>query len=105
MAACDLVTHTSTAPEPFGRVIVEAMLCERPVIAAAAGGAVELIENEQNGWLCPPGDTQKLAELITACYRQPEHTAVIAKRAKAQALQRFDVDTINQQIKQLLEKV
>lgn len=23
MAACDLVAHTSTAPEPFGRVIVK----------------------------------------------------------------------------------
>jgi glycosyltransferase involved in cell wall biosynthesis len=33
------------ALEPFGRVIVEAMLSEKPVIAAAAGGAVELIEH------------------------------------------------------------
>ena len=27
MHACDVVAHTSTAPEPFGRVIAEAMLC------------------------------------------------------------------------------
>lgn len=27
MTACNLVAHTSTSPEPFGRVIVEAMLC------------------------------------------------------------------------------
>jgi glycosyltransferase involved in cell wall biosynthesis len=51
MAACDLVTHTSTAPEPFGRVIVEAMLCGTPVIAAGAGGATELIEHGKTGWL------------------------------------------------------
>jgi glycosyltransferase involved in cell wall biosynthesis len=105
MAACDLVAHTSTAPEPFGRVIVEAMLCERPVIAAAAGGAVELVDPEQTGWLCPPGDPRKLAEIVTACYRQPEQTAAIARQARVQALQKFDVANVNQQIKQLLEKV
>jgi glycosyltransferase involved in cell wall biosynthesis len=105
MAACDLVTHTSTAPEPFGRVIVEAMLCQRPVIAAAAGGAVELVEHEQTGWLCPPGDSRTLAEIITACYRHPEWTATIAKQARARALKKFDVTNINLQIKQLLEKV
>ncbi len=40
MSACNLVAHTSTSPEPFGRVIVEAMLSGTPVVAAAAGGAV-----------------------------------------------------------------
>jgi glycosyltransferase involved in cell wall biosynthesis len=49
MGACDVVAHTSTAPEPFGRVIVEAMLCEKPVIAAAAGGAAELITHGETG--------------------------------------------------------
>ena len=38
MAACDVVVHASTAPEPFGRVIVEGMLAHRPVIATDAGG-------------------------------------------------------------------
>ena len=49
MSACDLIAHTSTSPEPFGRVIVEAMLCQRPVVATAAGGVVELIESGLRG--------------------------------------------------------
>ena len=63
MSACDLVTHTSTAPEPFGRVIVEAMLCDRPIIASAAGGAVELVEHSETGWLFSNSDSQELAAL------------------------------------------
>lgn len=102
MTACDLVAHTSTAPEPFGRVIVEAMLCGRPVIASEARGAVELVETGKTGWLVPPGNPQKLAEGITTCRNQPEYATTIAQKAQIQASQRFDLTIINQQVSQLL---
>ncbi len=105
MAACDLVVHTSTAPEPFGRVIVEAMLCGRPVIAAQAGGAMELIEQGKTGWLVPPGDPLQLAAAITTCRHQPELTATIAHQAQNLASQRFHLKSINQQLAQLLDRI
>jgi glycosyltransferase involved in cell wall biosynthesis len=105
MAACDLIAHTSIAPEPFGRVIVEAMLSEKPVVAADAGGAVELVEHGQTGWLTPPGDVLKLAEIINLCRDQPEKAIAIAKAAKRDAIQRFDLSIINQQITQLLDQI
>ncbi len=105
MSACDLIAHTSTSPEPFGRVIVEAMLCGRPVVATAAGGVVELVEPDVTGWLVPPSDPQQLAEVITNCCNQPEHAAAIAHQAKIQANQRFNLTNINQQIAQLLVQV
>lgn len=105
MSACDLVTHTSTVAEPFGRVIVEAMLCGTPVVATKAGGAIELVEPGQTGWLVEPGDVEGLATTINTCCQQPELSATIAQQAKLQASQRFDVATINQQINQLLSKV
>ncbi|MBR8838136.1 MAG: glycosyltransferase family 4 protein [Stigonema ocellatum SAG 48.90 = DSM 106950] len=104
MAACDLVAHTSTSPEPFGRVIVEAMLSARCVVAAKAGGAIELVEHGINGFLVTPGDPQELAQVMTTCLKEKENTAVIANHARATASQRFDVTNINQQIAQLLNK-
>ncbi|MEQ9620374.1 glycosyltransferase [Coleofasciculus chthonoplastes] len=104
MKACDLITHTSTAPEPFGRVIVEAMLCERPIVAAAAGGVIELIETEKTGWLFSPSDSQQLAQIITTCRNQPKQAAIMAQQAQIQASQRFNLNTINQQIAQLLDR-
>lgn len=103
MAACDLVAHTSTAPEPFGRVIVEAMLCGRPVVAAASGGAMELVEQGINGFLVTPGNSQELAQVIIKCLNEPENTAAIANNARITASERFDVTAINQQIDQLLK--
>lgn len=104
MAACDMIAHTSTAPEPFGRVIIEAMLCGKPVVAAQAGGAVELVEDHKTGWLVPPNDSLKLAVVITACDNHPEQAATIAHRAQIRAKQRFHLEETNQQIAQLLYK-
>jgi glycosyltransferase involved in cell wall biosynthesis len=104
MSACDLVAHTSISPEPFGRVIVEAMLCGTPVVAAASGGAIELVEHDINGFLATPGKPQELAQIITACLQEPEKTAAIANNARITASQRFDVTIINQQIAELLER-
>ncbi len=105
MTACDLVAHTSTAPEPFGRVIVEAMLSGRPVVAAQAGGAMELVDHDKTGWLCPPNDAKRLAEIIMNCRDQPQHANAIAQQAQQAASQRFHLDRINQQIAQLLDRV
>lgn len=105
MSACDLVVHTSTAPEPFGRVIVEAMLCGCPVVATEAGGAVELIEPSQTGWLVPPGDTEKLAFIINYCCTQPDLTAAVAAQANQAAIERFHVDAMAHQIQALLKTV
>lgn len=102
MAACDLVSHTSIAPEPFGRVIVEAMLCGTPVVAAAAGGAAELINHGQTGWLTPPANAKKLAEIIKICHSQPGPAQTMAQRAQTLANQRFNLEATNLKITQLL---
>ncbi len=104
MSMCDLVVHTSIAAEPFGRVIVEAMLCQKPVIATAAGGAVELIENGQTGWLTPPKDPLKLAEIINQCQKEPATAKAISQAGKISAKQRFNLSSIEQQIERLLSQ-
>ena len=102
MSMCDLIVHTSTAPEPFGRVIVEAMLCGKPVIASAAGGATELIQNNETGWLTPPGDTLELANAIERCIEQSELNMEVARAGKQSAIERFDLFKIERQIDDLL---
>ncbi|MBD2570806.1 glycosyltransferase [Anabaena lutea] len=105
MAMCDVVAHTSIAPEPFGRVIVEGMLCGKPVIAAKAGGAMELVKEGINGFLVTPGEALELAQVINTCVQEPERTANIANHARITASECFDVNMINQQIQKLLQSL
>ena len=59
--ACDIMVHASTSPEPFGRVILEAMALGKPVVATAAGGPAEVIDHGKDGLLIPPGDAEAMA--------------------------------------------
>ena len=79
------------------------MLCNTPIVAAAAGGVVELIEHGKTGWLSPPGDALKLSGIIQQCQSQPEQE--IAHQARQSASERFNLETTNQQIAQLLHQV
>lgn len=89
MAACDLIVHTSVAPEPFGRVIVEGMLAGRPVIAADAGGAREIVIGGETGLLVPPGDAAALAGAAAALLADPARAQAFASRGRARARTRF----------------
>lgn len=91
MQAVDLVIHGSISPEPFGRVIVEGMLAERPVIATAAGGVPEIIADGVNGVLVPPGDTKALSTAMATLLANPQRRRLIARRGREDALRRFSL--------------
>jgi glycosyltransferase involved in cell wall biosynthesis len=62
--ALDVVVHASTAAEPFGLVIAEAMACGRAVVASDAGGAREIGLPEQTYLVHRPGDAGDLARQL-----------------------------------------
>ncbi len=105
MQACDVIAHTSTSAEPFGRVIVEAMLSHRPVIATAAGGAVELICDRQTGWLVAPGNADALATAILDIQQieQVSELPSIVQAAYEEAIDQFSITNTNHKISLLLE--
>ncbi len=94
MALTNLVLHTSVAPEPFGRVVVEAMFAGRPVIATSGGGIPEIVEDGVNGVLVPPGDADALAKLVLELLRDPVRAAALASTGRERALKRFRLDTM-----------
>lgn len=104
MHSCDVITHTSIAPEPFGRVIVEAMLCGRPVIATQLGSALELANSGLPCRLVAPGNSLELATAIHRCQAKWEQVSAIAQQAQLQVSQRFHLDSTNHQIAQLLQR-
>jgi len=92
MHTVDVVAHTSTAPEPFGRVIVEGMLARTPVVATRAGGATEIVDDGVTGKLVPPGDVSALATAIRTMLKNTPATEEMVDHAYAMARSRFSVE-------------
>ncbi len=77
--------------EEFGITAVEAQAAGRPVIAAAAGGALETVLDGQTGRLVPPDDVDAFAAAITsidALDFDPARAVANAERFSVAAFQR-----------------
>jgi glycosyltransferase involved in cell wall biosynthesis len=85
-ASADLFCFPSTT-DTFGQVILEASASALPVVAAAAGGAVELVGDGETGLLVAPGDSAATAEAIRTLLRSPPRRAALGARARGFALE------------------
>jgi glycosyltransferase involved in cell wall biosynthesis len=96
--ALDIVVHSSTQPEPFGRTIVEAMACGKPVIVSEAGGARELFTPDHDAVGFPPGNISVLARRIKELVNDPSFRFHLAANARQSAVARFDRSRFGPQI-------
>jgi glycosyltransferase involved in cell wall biosynthesis len=78
--------------ETFGIVILEAMACEKAVVATTAGGIPEIIENGKNGVLVNPDDEIGLAETLVAILKDESLRAKLASAAYASVHARFGLE-------------
>lgn len=89
MRSLDVIVHASTAPEPFGMVIIEGMACGKPVIVSPTGGAGELFIEGEDALGHTPGDPADLARQIQRLANDPGLRFRLGAAARAVAEQRF----------------
>lgn len=94
MRAVDVVLHTAQAPEPFGRVILEGMLAARPVVAARAGGAVEIVREGVTGLLVPPGDVGAFVVAVGGLLADPARRVSLGRAGYERASRDFSLDAM-----------
>jgi glycosyltransferase involved in cell wall biosynthesis len=88
--AADVVVTPSTWPEPFGRVVIEAMACGAPVIASDIGGIPEILSGELSEFLVTPGDPEALVRRLEQVYAVD--STQLGQRFRAEAEARFGFD-------------
>jgi glycosyltransferase involved in cell wall biosynthesis len=85
LARMSVCVHASVVPEPFGQVIVEAMLSGVPVIATEGGGPSEIVTSGEDGLLYPAGDVGALAGALQTLREDPVLGALLATNARRRA--------------------
>jgi glycosyltransferase involved in cell wall biosynthesis len=74
------------------------MAAARPVVAAAAGGVLEIVRHRENGWLVKPGDVAGYVEAIETLRTAPQLAQRLADQASADVQVHFTLDRYLQQL-------
>jgi glycosyltransferase involved in cell wall biosynthesis len=84
--------HCSETPEPFGLVMAEAMMQERPVVAFRHGGAAEIVSDGETGRLVPPHDADALAQAVLEILADPALQRSMGTSGRLRAERCFSAD-------------
>jgi glycosyltransferase involved in cell wall biosynthesis len=100
-----IVLHTSIEPEPFGRVLIEAMSLSKPLIAANDGAIPEIIEHEKSGLTFTPGDHENLAELVIKLMQNKQFAESLGKEGYQRLLDNFHINVNVEKTQLLYDKI
>lgn len=91
--------------EGLGVVLIEAMSYARPVIASAAGGIVDIVQDGRNGFLVPPGDAPALAEAIGRMMDDPAAALELGLNGREDVEANFSWDVIADRLAEIYRRV
>ena len=102
---CDIVVVPSSWPEPFGRTLIEAMACAKPVISTRVGGITEVISHGENGLLVKPADPEDLANALKTLIDDEEMRIQMGKCGRKSVKEKYDLDIIAKNTIKIYERV
>jgi glycosyltransferase involved in cell wall biosynthesis len=110
LATCDAfvlpaVVDAKGDTEGLGVVLIEAMGYARPVIASAAGGIVDIVEDGRSGFLVPPGDAPALADAVARLMEDPARARALGLQGREDAAARFSWDAIADRLAEIYRGV
>ena len=68
----DIIVYPSSADEPYGLAMLEAMASGKPIVVTESGGMPEIIQNDVNGYVIPRRNHEALAEKIIWLLDNPD---------------------------------
>jgi len=85
MQSASVVAVPSIVPDCCPTVVLEAMAVGRPVVAAASGGIVDMVDDGVTGLLVPPGDPVALATALSAVVSDHDAATAMGRQALERA--------------------
>ena len=91
VSGLDLLVHASKTGEPFGQVVVEAMMVGKPVVATRGGGIPEIVLDGDTGLLVPMNDADSMARAIIEILDDPQRARKMGERGQKRAREHFSI--------------
>ncbi len=102
---CDVFVHPSLWHEPFGMILTEAMLCERPVVSTRTGGIPEIVAHQETGLLVEPNDPQALSDAIIELLEDERLRRAMGQAGRRRVEERFTWDHTARRLEEILGRV
>ena len=100
------VFATPSRAETFGNTAAEAMACETPVIAYAAGGLTDVVVDRETGLLEREiGSVSGLAHMLQWMWQHPAERQAMGMAARRRVVAHFTDDLMAQRYSELYEKL
>ncbi len=96
-----LVLPSHTTPgwkEQFGRVIIEALACEVPLVGSSSGNIPMLIEETGGGVVFPERDAEALASAIRDLLLDPAAREAMGKRGREAVLRKYSYPRVAEKL-------
>lgn len=85
--------------------ILEAMAAELPIIASKVGGIPEMIEDNKNGFLVKPRNSEALAEKIVWLINHPKKAQELGQNAYQKVVEKFTLEKMVEETKEVYVKL
>jgi glycosyltransferase involved in cell wall biosynthesis len=103
--ATDIAVVPSTEPEPFGMVAIEAMACALPVVAAAHGGLLDIVQHDITGLQFEPCNAQALADALLRLATDPQLRQRLGQAGARRQATLFSLETQVQKTRELCQEL
>ncbi len=80
--------------EGMGRVLVEAMAMEKPVVASNVGGIPDLVKDNVNGLLITPGDVKGLADALKKLLNDKRLANIMGRDGRKGITDKYSADAM-----------
>jgi len=100
----DCLVHTADT-EPFGRVIIEAMARNIPIIATSSGGAAEIVDSSITGILFTPDDIERLLGAMETISENKDLAYNLAVNGRRHVISNFQASKTAEKITKVYEEL
>jgi glycosyltransferase involved in cell wall biosynthesis len=97
----DVFVLPSLTNEDFPYVLLEAMVCEKPIISTKVAGIPEIVLDEHSGFVVNPGSVNELSEKLGLLLRDPERCILMGKKGYSRYRSLFAYETTMEKFKAL----
>ena len=96
-----LTSHMESSPVS----LLEAMACEKPVVATRVGSVPETVLDAETGHLVAPGDARGIADRVVELFRNPERASRMGRAGREHVVAHWSVERMVSGYEDLVRRI